>query len=259
MQWTNSIEKNVFSRSFCWALSCDILLQARLWACGQGNLSTPSFDIHPNPISTRGGQIMPTPYWCPDQVLKATGAPVLPKLFWPTVRKKCSSDWEKLFKLFKSNKMFCENAVAWKLKLSFRKELKHILAFWPHDIRLQKIRPLWWTTTYISPKAKTIQSSVLTHFTSGVSNVTVRIDIKKQNKKRIQVESSNRCVHLVWLMVQSGLHGVKSCLNLHSNTLFWYAFQKNLFWSSSPSGGIHRLSLQGEVGMVQKCRHLCQR
>ena len=208
MQWTKSIEKNVFSRSFCWTLSCDILL---------------------------------------------------PKLFWPTVRKKCSSDWEKLFKLFKSNKMFCENAVAWKLKWSFRKELKHILAFLLHDIRLQKIRPLWWTTTYISPKAKTIQSSVLTHFTSGVSNVTVRIDIKKQNKKRIQVESSNRCVHLVWLMVQSGLHGVKSCLNLHFDTLFWYTSQKNWFWSSSPSGGIHKLSLQDEVGMVQKCRHLCQR
>ena len=24
---------------------------------------------------------------------------LLPKLFWPTVRKKCSSDWEKLLKL----------------------------------------------------------------------------------------------------------------------------------------------------------------
>ena len=124
--------------------------------------------------------------------------------------------------------MFCENAVAWKLKLSFRKELKHILAFLLHDIRLQKIRPLWWTTTYISPKAKTIQSSVLTHFTSGVTNVTVRIDIKKQNKKRIQVESSNRCVHLVWLMVQSGHHGVKSCLDLHFDSLLWQAFQKSL-------------------------------
>ena len=51
-------------------------MQARLWACGQGDVSTPSFGSHPNPISTRGGgQIMPTLYWCPHQVLKATGAP----------------------------------------------------------------------------------------------------------------------------------------------------------------------------------------
>ena len=49
--------------------------QARLWACGRGDVSTPSFGSHPNPISTRGGQIMPTLYWCPHQVLKATGAP----------------------------------------------------------------------------------------------------------------------------------------------------------------------------------------
>ena len=46
--------------------------QARLWACGRGDMSTPSFGSHINPISTRGGgQIMPTPYWCPHQVLKA--------------------------------------------------------------------------------------------------------------------------------------------------------------------------------------------
>ena len=52
-------------------------MQARLWACGRGDMSTPSFGSHPNPISTRGGQIMPTLYWCPHQVLKATGAPEL--------------------------------------------------------------------------------------------------------------------------------------------------------------------------------------
>ena len=172
MQWTKSIEKNVFSRSFCWTLSCDILL---------------------------------------------------PKLFWPTVRKKCSSDWEKLFKLFKSNKMFCENAVAWKLKLSFRKELKHILTFLLHDIRLQKIRPLWWTTTYISPKAKTIQSSVLTHFTSGVSNVTVRIDIKKQNKKEFKLNlQTGVCTWFdLWSsQVSMGSNPVWTCILIHfSGTL----------------------------------------
>ena len=53
------------------------LMQARLWACGRGDMSTPSFGSHHNPISTRGdgGQIMQTLYWCPHQVLKATGAP----------------------------------------------------------------------------------------------------------------------------------------------------------------------------------------
>ena len=51
-----------------------LVIQARLWACGRGDVSTPSFGSHPNPISTRG-QIMPTLYWCPHQVLKATGAP----------------------------------------------------------------------------------------------------------------------------------------------------------------------------------------
>ena len=38
-----------------------ILSQARLWARGCGDVSSPSFGSHPNPISTRGGgEIMPT-------------------------------------------------------------------------------------------------------------------------------------------------------------------------------------------------------
>ena len=45
--------------------------QVRLWAFGRGDVSTPSFGSHPNPISTRGGQIMPT------AVLKA------PRIFRP--------------------------------------------------------------------------------------------------------------------------------------------------------------------------------
>ena len=49
--------------------------QARLWVCGRGDVSTPSFGSNPNPVSTRGGQIMHTLYWCPHQVLKVTGAP----------------------------------------------------------------------------------------------------------------------------------------------------------------------------------------
>ena len=61
----------------CLVILLVLLKQARLWACGRGDVSTPSFGSHPNPISTRGGggQIMPTLYWCPHQVLKATGAP----------------------------------------------------------------------------------------------------------------------------------------------------------------------------------------
>ena len=31
-------------------------VQARLWACGRGDMSTPSFDSHLNPISTRGAE-----------------------------------------------------------------------------------------------------------------------------------------------------------------------------------------------------------
>ena len=37
------------------------ITQARLWACGRGDVSTPSFGSHPNPISTRGGRLCP-PY-----------------------------------------------------------------------------------------------------------------------------------------------------------------------------------------------------
>ena len=37
-------------------------IQARLWACGCGDVSTSSFGRHLNPISTRGGQIMLTIY-----------------------------------------------------------------------------------------------------------------------------------------------------------------------------------------------------
>ena len=52
----------------------NLKLQVRMWTCGRGDVSTPSFGSHLNPISTRG-QIMPTLYWCPHQVLKATGVP----------------------------------------------------------------------------------------------------------------------------------------------------------------------------------------
>ena len=39
----------------------DWYLQARLSACGRGDVSTPSFGSHPNPISTMGGRLCP-PY-----------------------------------------------------------------------------------------------------------------------------------------------------------------------------------------------------
>ena len=35
---------------------------------------------------------------------------LLPKLFWPTVRKKCSSDREKLFKNFEITRKICSNS-----------------------------------------------------------------------------------------------------------------------------------------------------
>ena len=48
--------------------------QACLWACGRGDVSTPSFGGHLNPISTRGADYAHPIYWCPHQLLKATGA-----------------------------------------------------------------------------------------------------------------------------------------------------------------------------------------
>ena len=50
-------------------------IQACLWACGLGDMSTPSFGSNLNPISTRGADYAHPKYWCPHQVLKATGAP----------------------------------------------------------------------------------------------------------------------------------------------------------------------------------------
>ena len=44
--------------------------QGLLWTCGRGGVSTLA-------LSQPGGQIIPTLYWCPHQVLKATGAPAV--------------------------------------------------------------------------------------------------------------------------------------------------------------------------------------
>ena len=52
--------------------------QARLWACGRGDVSSPSFGSHPNPISTRGvgGRLCPpytgvyTKFWKPQACLQ---------------------------------------------------------------------------------------------------------------------------------------------------------------------------------------------
>ena len=38
----------------CQGMMCSYYIQARLWACGCGDVSTPSFGSHLNPISTRG-------------------------------------------------------------------------------------------------------------------------------------------------------------------------------------------------------------
>ena len=37
-----------------WAWSVLNLAQARLWTCGRGDMSTPSFGSHLNPISSKG-------------------------------------------------------------------------------------------------------------------------------------------------------------------------------------------------------------
>ena len=58
----------------CITMVC-IPMQARLWACGRGDMSTPSFGSDLNPISPRGADCVHPIYWCPHQVLKATGAP----------------------------------------------------------------------------------------------------------------------------------------------------------------------------------------
>ena len=111
-----------------------------------------------------------------------------------------------------------------KIKMILQKKIRSILAFLLHDIRLQKIRPLWWTTTYISPKAKTIQSSVLTHFTSGVTNVTVRIDIKNKTKKEFKLNlQTGVCTWFdLWSsQVTMGSNPVWTCISIHfSGTLF---------------------------------------
>ena len=49
---------NIIKKKFAYI---PYLPQARLWACGRGDVSTPSFGSHPNPISTRGGRLCP-PY-----------------------------------------------------------------------------------------------------------------------------------------------------------------------------------------------------
>ena len=52
-------------------------LQAHLWACGRGDVSTPSFGSYLNPIST-SRQIMPTLYYIVSMPsFKATGGPGL--------------------------------------------------------------------------------------------------------------------------------------------------------------------------------------
>ena len=76
---TNAMNRLYFSKSIC-LFNCSkhkpciffrctvVLVQARLWGCGRGDVSTPSFGSHLNPISTRGADYA-------HQVLKATGAP----------------------------------------------------------------------------------------------------------------------------------------------------------------------------------------
>ena len=62
-------------REFDKITCCDLTIfkkQARLWACGRGDVSTPSFGSHLSPISTKGGRLYPpytvvhTKFWKPQ-------------------------------------------------------------------------------------------------------------------------------------------------------------------------------------------------
>ena len=74
---TTYFTKYKIGHNFCMFPNRLFLQQARLWACGRGDMSTPSFGSHLNPISTRGADYAHPIYWCPHQVLKATGAPAI--------------------------------------------------------------------------------------------------------------------------------------------------------------------------------------
>ena len=49
-------------------------------------------------------------FWLPNfwLVLSAKNGILLPKLFWPTVRKKCSSDWKNLFEIWGLRPKICK-------------------------------------------------------------------------------------------------------------------------------------------------------
>ena len=62
-----------FISTLFWQLTTVIAcLEVRLWACGRGDVSAPSFGSHLNPISTRGGRFCPpytgvhTKFWKPQ-------------------------------------------------------------------------------------------------------------------------------------------------------------------------------------------------
>ena len=72
MFWTSPLQI-LNLKLFGVLLSIDIVIsQARLWACGRGDMSTPSFGSHLNPILTRGGRLCPpytgvhTKFWKPQ-------------------------------------------------------------------------------------------------------------------------------------------------------------------------------------------------
>jgi hypothetical protein len=70
------VYKNFMGKCLCLPspFECSVWFtqQARLWTCGRGDMSTPSFDSHLNPISTRGGRLCPpyigvhTKFWKPQ-------------------------------------------------------------------------------------------------------------------------------------------------------------------------------------------------
>ena len=62
-----SSSKELPHRGGLWEILKFALLKfSYLWACGRGDVSTPSFVSHLDPISTKGGRLCPPYlYWCP--------------------------------------------------------------------------------------------------------------------------------------------------------------------------------------------------
>ena len=116
--------------------------QARLWACGRGDMSTPSFGSHLNPISTGGGRFCP-PY---------TG--VHTKFWKPQAR-------------LMSYSQFCVS-VQFKIPKELLKNSKKILT---HTYRSKSFSNLFWVKIH---DLKTISSNIKMWFCNDFVHIVAR-------------------------------------------------------------------------------------